>query len=518
MEFLYPYNFILLIFLVLFFKKDKNIFINPKLIANKSSIKFNRFFLALAYICMVVALSRPVMDKQEVKTDMNIKKVALALDISKSMLATDLYPNRLTFAKHKMEQFIDQFNGEISIMAFSNTAFLIAPYTTNKFTLKYLLDNIDTSYITSSGTDFNNLIKTAKKLGYKDLVIFSDGGDIKHLDTQGLNVYILLIGSNPAPIKLVDGSLLTKNGKVVMVGVNKNILNDVKFGIVATNSNNDIKSLISQNFKTVKKENPIYVYKELFIYPLALSVLFLFLGFFSLPKKNNLLPILILFITTQAYSSSIFDWYYIKKANEFYQAKDYNKSYKFYSKIDNDQAKFDAANSLYKSGQYKKALELYKQIKDKHLKAKVLYNEGNCLVKLLKIDEAIKKYEEVLKISPNDKDAKYNLELLKKQKKKTKPSYKKNLNQPQLKNNNKNKNNNNSTTNKTNNNSKPQTSKIQKPKSKPQYKFKPFPNKPQNIKPQEIKIKVDSQIEMFNRVKSKTLMIPLSQGEEKNEW
>jgi Ca-activated chloride channel family protein len=46
----------------------------------------------------------------------------LALDISRSMLAEDVYPNRLEFAKHKINQFIDKFNGEIAILGFSNSS------------------------------------------------------------------------------------------------------------------------------------------------------------------------------------------------------------------------------------------------------------------------------------------------------------------------------------------------------------------------------------------------------------
>ena len=542
-EFLYPYSFFLLVFLIMFFRKDMKYNINPKLIANKYSTKLKKIFLAIGYILLVISLARPVTDKKEINTHMNIKKVALALDISRSMLASDVYPNRLTFAKNKMKQFIDKFNGDIAIMAFSDTAFLVSPYTTDKNTLKYLLNNIDTSYITSTGTDFQNLIDTAKNLGYKDLVVFSDGGDVKKLDTQGINLYVLLIGNKPSPIKTKNGFLMN-NGKMVLVGINKNIANFAKFTKIAITGDSDINSLISQNFQKEVNNKKIVVYKELFIYPLALGLIFLFMAFYSLPKK--ILPLFLLF-TIQA-KAGMLDWYTLNQAKEAYNHGNYKQSYQLYSKIDNDEAKYNEANSLYKMKKYKEALKLYSEIKDKKLKEKTLYNEGKCLAKIGKINEAIKKYEEALKINPNDKDAKYNLELLKKHKKKkqnnnqNKKKNSKNNNKQKDNKNNKKKNNNSNSNKKQQKQNKSKEKKQNKDSKKQQKnnhnkqktnpkklnqkvdkqnKLKKFKNK--NIKKpnnqtKPIQIKPTNNNQIFNKIKSQTLMVPLSKGESKNEW
>jgi len=531
-EFLYPYSFLLLVFLVMFFRKDTKFDINPKLIANKTSTKLKKIFLALGYILLVIALARPVTDKKEINTNVNIKKVTLALDISHSMLANDVYPNRLTFAKTKMKQFINKFNGEVSIMAFSNTAFLVSPYTSDKDTLNYLLDNINTKYITSTGTDFQNLIDTAKNLGYKDLVVFSDGGDVKTLDTKGINLYVLLIGNKPSPIKTKDGFLMN-NGKMVLVGINKDISKIAKFTQIAMTGDSDINRLISQNFKKITQDKKIAVYKELFIYPLSLGLLFLFIAFYSLPKK--ILPLLLIF-TIQA-KAGILDWYYLDKAKNEYNNQNYTQSAKLYSKFNTDEAKFNEADSLYKMKKYKEALKLYSEIKDKKLQEKIFYNKGNCYAKIGKIDEAIKSYEEALKLNPNDKDAKYNLELLKKHKKhnkskknqqnknsKSKKSNQKNKSQK----NNKQNHNKQNKQNKKNNSNKKQTTnpkksdKQQDKKNKSNMhknfnqKIKKSKDNLKNLKP--IKIKPINNTQIFNKIKSQTLMVPLSKGETNNEW
>ena len=133
-------------------------------------------------------------------------------------------------------------------------------------------------------------------------------------------------------------------------------------------------------------------------------------------------------------NASMFDFSYIKKANEAYKKGDFNKAASYYQKIDkpNDEVRFNLADSYYKMKQYKKAAEIYKNIKDEKLQFKKLHNLGNCYANLKKIDEGIKAYEKALKIK-EDKDTRYNLELLKKMKKRQKN--KKNKNQKQNKNN-----------------------------------------------------------------------------------
>jgi len=553
MTFLYPYAFLLLLFLPLFFRKTAKININPKIIANKESQKFKKLFLALGYIFLIIALARPVTDKKEISTNMNLQKVALALDISRSMLAEDVYPNRLEFAKHKMNQFIDKFNGEIAILGFSNSTFLISPYTSDKGTLKYLLNNINNNYITSSGTDLQNLINTAKKMGYKDLVVFTDGGDVKNLDTKGINLYALLVGTKQgAPIKLKNGNLFTYKGKVVIVKRDDRFLKYTKFGVVAQAGDSDINQLISQNFQKVKDNKKIIVYKELFMYPLWLGLLFISLGFFSIKNFKRIAPVFVLFMGIHS-NAGMLDWHYLNEAQNFYHKGNYQKSAELFSKIYNDSAKFNEADSLYKMKKYKEALKVYNSIKDKKLAEKVEYNKGNCYAKMGKIDKAINSYKNALKIEPKDKDAEYNLKLLeKKQHQKKKNKNEKNQKKNQNKKNKNNKQNKNSKQNKKpnqsknkkdnkhnqknqskkekNKNNKQQNKQNQQKKEKNKKQQKKnkaqknrLSNQPkfdkQHFKPIKMKLNKNGDQRIFNKIKSNTLLYPLSKGREnENEW
>ncbi len=134
--------------------------------------------------------------------------------------------------------------------------------------------------------------------------------------------------------------------------------------------------------------------------------------------------LLLIFCSIFLYAG-LLDFRDISKAQNSYNKGDYKSAISEYKKIkDKDGAAYDLANSYYKAKEYKKALSEYEKVSDPKLKFKKLHNMGNTYANLGKIDEAIKSYEEALKIK-KDKDTLYNLNLLKKQKKKYKKQKKK---------------------------------------------------------------------------------------------
>jgi len=119
------------------------------------------------------------------------------------------------------------------------------------------------------------------------------------------------------------------------------------------------------------------------------------------------------------------DFIDVSHAKKSYRKKDYKNAISGYKKIQGkDGATYDLANSYYKNKNYKKALNTYKKVSDSKLQFKKLHNMGNTYAHLGKIDEAIKSYEDALKIK-KDKDTKYNLDLLKKKKKHQKKKHQK---------------------------------------------------------------------------------------------
>ncbi len=146
--------------------------------------------------------------------------------------------------------------------------------------------------------------------------------------------------------------------------------------------------------------------------------------------------IFLLFISINV-QAGLFDFFNIHQANKAYQDKDYKKAATQFSKIDhNDAARLNQANSLYKQGLYKQALIKYQGIKQEDLAFDRLYNSGNAYAKSGKINESINSYEAALKLKKDD-DALFNLELLKKQKRRRVNKKDKNIKNKKKKKNNK---------------------------------------------------------------------------------
>lgn len=114
----------------------------------------------------------------------------------------------------------------------------------------------------------------------------------------------------------------------------------------------------------------------------------------------------------------VLDFRTLEKAKEAYAGENYSESAALYDSFDNknDDLHFNLGDAYYKDKKYDEALKQYEQVQKPELKAKTLHNMGNTYAKMGKTDEAISSYEEALKLG-EDEDTRFNLELLKKQKK-----------------------------------------------------------------------------------------------------
>ncbi len=435
--------------------------------------KGRNIFLFTALILMIIALARPVLPKGEVNIKSSTVDILLAIDVSKSMLSDDLYPNRLEFAKKRAIEFMRSFNqARFGVVAFSSVGFLVSPLSDDIPTVEYLVKNLNTDSLNQKGTDLMTPLELAKKFlkneKEKVLVIFSDGGDSKDFSKEinfakknNIKVYVYAVGTKRGSTIKENGNVLTdKKGNIVITRLNENIkelaLQSDGAYIVGDYSGKSIKLLenaIKQKiYETNKREKKIKTYKELFYYPLWTAVLFLLFGFSSMPRRKliKITPAVFLafiFLTPSLKAVSLFDFQVIKKANNAYKNGDFKKSETLYKKLlkekNTPEIHYDLANSLYKQKKYKEALNEYEQIKsdNKELMFKKYYNEGNANAYLKKYDNAIKSYKKALQINPSDKDAKYNLKLIEKlKKKKEQKQNKKNKKNKQNKQNKQNKN------------------------------------------------------------------------------
>ncbi len=406
-------------------------------------------FVALFF--MIIALARPVKLKKDIEVEQKSIDMVIALDVSKSMMAKDFYPNRLEFAKKKIKEFIEEFDeARIGIIAFSDVAFLVAPITYDRQSLEYLLDHLSFESVSSKGSDLNvALIKASDFLGKKEdkiVVLFSDGGDDRVLDDEialakdeNETIYIYGVGSKKGSvIEDKNGVLKDKEGNIVITKLNDKLKGlALKSGgayIVASYDTKGVKLLADEIKKSFELKHSSKFktrdYEELFYYPLSLSLLFMLFLFHSLPRRGVLLLLLLCMTGTPRIEARVFDFFDIKDANSAYKKGEYKKALKYFQDITlskrSPQSYYDLANAYYKNGDFKGAIKVYKSIQtsDPNLHYKRMFNIGNSYFKLGKYQKAIESYEAAKRFKSED-DLIFNLELAKKMLKKQQEKKKK---------------------------------------------------------------------------------------------
>src|SRR5882672_11247137 len=172
-------------------------------------LKLRLASLVLAVICVVLALARPQWDFDWEATKQRGLDILVAIDTSKSMLAEDIAPNRLTRAKLAALDLMQQAKSDrLGLIAFAGTAFLQCPLTVDDTAFRQSVETLDVNTIPQGGTalaEAINITYTVFKEGdsHKVLVLLTDGEDndegaldaAKKAAEAGLQIFAVGIGS-----------------------------------------------------------------------------------------------------------------------------------------------------------------------------------------------------------------------------------------------------------------------------------------------------------------------------------
>lgn len=415
----------------------------------------------------IIAIAGPTWKKLPQPVYQTARGSVLIMDMSYSMYATDISPNRLTRSRYKAIDLLERLiEGETGLIAYAGDAFTISPLTDDINNIKLLLPSLSPELMPELGSNplaaltlaHDMLINAGHSKG--DIYWFTDG--IDNYDIQDITDWsrsnnhrlnILGIGTKAgAPIKLNNGELMKDSGGSIIVP--KLSISALKGsakrgrGNYATlaNNNNDIEELLRQPFDIEEQEqkessNTGDQWQEVGPY-LLLLVLPLLLPYFRRGRLLAILPVFLLITPVdKSYAQSaalpatmpatknvspVVTDDQIPSADlttsfwdDLWETKDQQGQKQF-----NSEAFQQAANSFedsswqgssyYRSGDYEQALKAFQQ-KDT---AEALYNQGNALAQLKRVDEAIEAYDQALKKKPQHEDAKANkayLEELKKQ-------------------------------------------------------------------------------------------------------
>jgi len=273
------------------------------------SKKGRLLLLAAAFVSGIIALARPQIDHGEIKVKSSFIDVVVGFDISRSMFANDIYPTRFALAKEKFFDLLDNLkNAKVAIIGFSSRGFLIAPLTEDYNSLRFLTKNMGLDYLRLRGTNMMTPLEVSSELfedeKKKALLLFTDGGDKSHYQEEieyakahNITLFIYNIGTEKGGVIKDDNGVVKDNdGNIVIVKRNDAIKSlAIESGGAYMNSSlrqNDIGLLanaIRSKFKAEsKEESTIKDTRELFYYPLALSVLLFLLAISSLPRRKKI--------------------------------------------------------------------------------------------------------------------------------------------------------------------------------------------------------------------------------------
>lgn len=386
----------------------------------KKSTRNVLFFMAL--ILMILALARPVSNPKEVNIKQEITPIVVAIDVSKSMLANDIFPNRLSMAKNKLKAIIkNSQHNAIGVLLFAKSAFILSPVTQDFNSLNYLVDNFDNGLNFDNGSNIFALLEASKKLlsSYtnKNVLILTDGAnkddfdeEITYANENNLHIYTLALATKkPTPIKIKDQYLTDSQGNIVTVKLNENIKElslqtqgaYINFSLDTQDIVAILNDIESQSNKEQLKQKKYKIYTELFYYPLGAALILLLVAFSSLPRKTAAILFFCTFLYQDPLYSDILDFQTINEANEAYKNKQYKEASQGFEKVNSTiQAHYNLGNALYKQQKYKEALTQYKKVvtSNEHINYQKLHNMGNTYAKLGQLKDAKKMYEDAKKM------------------------------------------------------------------------------------------------------------------------
>lgn len=180
--------------------------------------RWRLLFRCLALVFATVALARPQLGKGLAEIKVRGVEMMVAFDVSTSMLAEDIKPSRLQFAKSELVRLFDRLAGDkVGLVGFAGSAVLLSPLTTDISSLKMFLDSLTPNSVETQGTDFTRALQEAADAfdrgGIEDddrvkttrvILVLSDGEDqekgalelAKKLANQGVRIFTMAFGTD----------------------------------------------------------------------------------------------------------------------------------------------------------------------------------------------------------------------------------------------------------------------------------------------------------------------------------
>ena len=286
----------------------------PNASAFKATIKL--IFLLLGIAFLIISLVNPKMGTKLKTIKREGVDVVFALDVSKSMLAEDIAPNRLEKAKQIISKTIDRLGSDrVGIIIYAGNSYPLLPITTDHAAANMFLQNANPDMVSSQGTAINEALELAKTYYNNDeqtnrfLIIISDGEDhqeetkqvAQNLANEGVKIYTVGVGTErggPIPMRLNGAmigykkdnkgeTVITKRMPEVLQGIAD--ASDGKYidGNITENPVSEIAEIIANAEKSEFETKQFSDYKDQFQWFLAFGLFFLIVDIFLFEKKTK---------------------------------------------------------------------------------------------------------------------------------------------------------------------------------------------------------------------------------------
>jgi Ca-activated chloride channel family protein len=407
-----------------------------------------------ALVFAALALAQPRYGFIEKETKQKGRDVIVAIDTSRSMMATDVSPTRLARAKLFTQDLVRLMQGDrVGLIAFAGSAFLQAPLTLDYSAVTNSLDELDTDLIPVGGTNLAAAINGALEAfgkaegNTRALVVLTDGEELdadgiaaaKRAAQEGIRIFTVGIGSPEGsliPIRLDDGQpdfVRDKAGKPVTSKLDESRLREIAaatggfFIPIGPEAARDIfeKGIVPMELS----ENGVFNARqpiERYQWPLAVATILLALSLLPGDRRWRLAKtsaVLLAFLPNAQAQSGL----------EEFNSGDFSKAAtvfedKLQGQPGSRELQFNAGAAAYKSGDYEKSATHFTEAllsPNPKLREAAAYNLANTLVrkgeaaaepeaKKTNWKNAIEQYDEALQLNPDNNFAKENRELVKK--------------------------------------------------------------------------------------------------------
>jgi len=284
----------------------------PDVAVKKQHLKFWLLFICLGLFILLIA-GPQFGSKLEIVKRRGIE-VMICLDVSNSMLSTDINPSRLDKSKQILSKLIDNLeNDKIGLIVFAGDAFIQLPITSDYVSAKMFLSSINPSIVSTQGTAIGAAINLSlrsfspNELSEKTIILITDGenheddaqGAAKAASEKGIIINVLGVGSEkggPIPIPQSNNFQKDNEGNMIITKLNEQMCQDIAVtgkGMYARtdNTNNALKALQKELDKMGKSEVESKVYSsydEKFQVPGWFLIFLLIVEFFVLDRRNRI--------------------------------------------------------------------------------------------------------------------------------------------------------------------------------------------------------------------------------------